>query len=79
MAKKAEHVAGQTDSVIRGAYSAYRVLEPILPLHREIKMGIRTFMGQYHQTANRIRETYNNPVRELVMPGARQMFLDATH
>ena len=75
VAKKAEHVAGQTDSVIRGAYSAYRALEPVLPLDREIKMGTRAFMGQYDQTAGRIRETYNNPVRELVMPRARHMFL----
>ena len=77
VAKKAEHVAGQTDSVIRGAYSAYRVLEPVLPLDREIKMGIRTFMGQYDQTADRISETYNKPVRELVMPRVRHMFRQA--
>ena len=70
--EKLENVASTTDKAIRGAYEGFRLLEPLLPVGRDVIMGVRTFMSQYDQTANRVREAYNNPVRELVMPRVRE-------
>ena len=72
--KPIEQTARAIDKGIRGAYAGYRFLEPVLPLDRETKMGIRNFMGQYDATSNRNRQTYDNPIRELVLPHARRAF-----
>ena len=70
--EKLENVARTTDKVIRCAYEGYRLLEPFLPVDGEVKMGVRTFMSQYDQTANRVRESYTIPVRELLLPRVRE-------